>query len=134
VGGGREEEHLGAAPLRDDLAGVDLGRVLPEGGALDHGQVPHHQPVQVGQAQALEFAVRRPDRRVLAEQEVPEDLAVDHVHDRAVGAVVAVDPWQVTARCSKAVLASAFHEVLVAAVEAWRGAGFGVPTVHWRPG
>ena len=28
-------------------------------------------------------------------QEVAEHLAVDHVHDRAVRAVVAVDPWQV---------------------------------------
>ncbi len=95
VRGGRQEEHLGAALLGHDLAGRDLGAVLPERGALDHEQVADHQPVEVGHAQPLGPAVRRTDRRVLAEQEVPLDLAVDHVQDLLVRAVVAGHPGQV---------------------------------------
>jgi hypothetical protein len=59
--------------LRHDLAGLDLGPVLPERGALDHDQVADDQPVEVGHAQPLQPAVGRADGRVLAEQEVAED-------------------------------------------------------------
>src|SRR6202035_6090458 len=54
-----------------------------------------HQPVQAGQGQPLEPAAGRAHGRVLAEQEVPLDLLVDHVEDGPVGAVVAGDPGQV---------------------------------------
>ena len=81
--------------LRHDLAGLDLRAVLPERGALDHEQVADHQPVQVGHAEPLRPAVRRADRRVLAEQEVALDLPVDHVEHLLVGAVVAGQPGQV---------------------------------------
>ena len=95
VRGGGEEEHLRAARLGADLAGLDLRRVLPERGALDHGEVADDHPVEVRHAQALQLAVRRADGRVLPEQEVAEHLpAVHHVHDRAVRAVVAADPRQ----------------------------------------
>ena len=89
------QEHLGAALLGHDLAGLDLGRVLPEGRALDLEEVAHHEPVEVGHAESLRLAVRRPDGRVLAEQEVALHLAVDHVEHGAVGAVVAGDLRQV---------------------------------------
>ena len=91
----REEENLGAALIRDDLAGLDLRSVLPERGTFEHGEIADHQPVELGQPKALQPRVRRPDRRVLADQEIAEDLAVDHVQDGAVRAVVSVDPGQV---------------------------------------
>ncbi len=95
VRGRGQEEHLGADVGRSQLAGLDLGPVLPEGGGLDHLQVPHHQPVQVGHAQALHLAVGRADRGVLADQEVALAAALDLRLDGVVRRVVAGDPWQV---------------------------------------
>ena len=75
--------------------GLDLRAVLPEGGAFDHGQVPHHQPVQVGQAEPLHPAVGRANGRVLSHQEVATAVAV-HLRDHGlVGAVAAGQPRQV---------------------------------------
>ncbi len=93
--GRRQEEHLGAALGGHDLAGGHLGRVLPEGRALNKEQVTHHQPVEVGHAQPLRPAMRRADRRVLPDQEVALYLAVDHVQHLPVRAVVAGHPRQV---------------------------------------
>ena len=95
VRGGGQEEHLGADVLRAHLPGLDLRAVLPEGGALDHDQVPDHQPVQAGQAEPLHPAVGRADRRVLAEQEVALAVAGDLGGDGLVGAVAAGQPGQV---------------------------------------
>ena len=92
---GGQEEHLGLDVLRAHLLGLDLRSVLPERRALDHDQVPHHQPVQVGQAHPLHPAVRRTDRRVLPEQEVTLAVAVDLRDHGLVGAVAAGQPRQV---------------------------------------
>src|SRR5690606_28469059 len=51
--GRRHEEDLRAALLRDDLAGRDLGCVLPERRGLDLDQVADHQPVGVGHSEPL---------------------------------------------------------------------------------
>jgi hypothetical protein len=95
VRGSRHEENLGAAAFGDDLPGLDLRCILPEGGAFDHGHVADYQPVQFGQAQPLQAAVRRAHSGILAQQEIAEHLPVDHVHDGPVGTVVPVDPRQV---------------------------------------
>ena len=91
----REQEHLRPAVVRCDLARLDLRTVFPERRALDLDEVAHHQPVQVGHAEPLQTPVCRADRGVLAQQEVAEHLAVDHVHHSAVRAVVAIDAWHV---------------------------------------
>ncbi len=59
VRGGGHEEHLGADVLRAQLAAVDLRAVLPERRRLDQREVPHHQPLALGQAEPLQLAVGR---------------------------------------------------------------------------
>ncbi len=90
-----QEEHLGRDVLGPHLARGDLRAVLPPGGRLDEVEVPHHQPLQVGQAETLHAAVGRPDGRVLAEQEVALDLVVEHGGHGLVGTVGARQPGQV---------------------------------------
>ena len=95
VRGGGQEEHLGADVLGAQLAGLDLRAVLPPGRALDQREVAHHQPVEVGHAQALHLGVGRADGRVLADQEVALAVARDLGHHGLVGAVAAGQPRQV---------------------------------------
>jgi hypothetical protein len=92
---GREEEHLGAALLGHDLAGVDLRRVLPERGRLDHREVADDHPVELGHREPHQPPVRHRHGGVLAEQEVAGHLALDHVQRGAEDAVVAVDAREV---------------------------------------
>ena len=87
VRGGGEEEHLGGDVLGAHLARVDLGAVLPPGGALDQREVAHDQPLEVGHADPLHAVVGRADGGVLAHQEVALALALELGHDRVVGGV-----------------------------------------------
>ena len=64
-------------------------------GALDLLEVANDQPVEGGEGLPVQARVGGADRRVLAEQEVALDLAVEHVERRLVGGVAAVDPRQV---------------------------------------
>ena len=74
---------------RRDLAALDLGRVVPEGGRLDLDEVAHHEPVEAAQRRAVVAAVGGPDRRVLAHDEQALDRPVDHPRQRRVVGVVA---------------------------------------------
>ena len=91
----RQKEDLGRDLLRHELAALDLGPVLPERRALDLGEVAHDEPVEPRHRQPVDPRVRVPDRRVLAEQQVPLDLAVEHAEDALVRGVVTGDPRQV---------------------------------------
>jgi hypothetical protein len=70
----RDEEHLGAALLRHDLAGRDLRTILPERRALDHEQVADDEPVQVGHAQSLRAPVRGATAGFWPSRKYPETL------------------------------------------------------------
>ena len=93
--GGRQEEDLRADVLGDQLAGLDLRSVLPERRGLDHLQVAHHEPVEVGHAEPLHLAVGRADGWVLPHQEVALAPALDLRLDRRVRRVVTGQPRQV---------------------------------------
>src|SRR5207253_10760637 len=54
----RHQEDLGADRLRLELAGFELRRVVPEGGALDLVEVAHDEPVQACQREPLQLRVR----------------------------------------------------------------------------
>ena len=92
VRGRGEEEHLGLDVLGAQFAGRDLGAVLPPRRRLDEVEVADHEPLQVSHAEALQAPVGRPDRGILAQQEVTLDLVVEHSHDGLVGAVRAGQP------------------------------------------
>ncbi len=81
--------------LGGQLAGLDLGAVLPERRRLDHRQVADDEPLEVGQAEALHLPVGRADGGVLADDEVAGAAPLDLVDDRVVGAVVAGEAGQV---------------------------------------
>ena len=80
---------------RADLAGLVLGRVLPERRRLDRLEVAHHQPVELGQREPHQLAVRRADGRVLPDAEHALHPAVEHLQHHRVVRVVAVDARQV---------------------------------------
>src|SRR5262245_51918552 len=95
VRGGRQEEDLGPDVLRPQLAGLDFGAVFPPGRALDQREVAYDEPVQVRHPEPLHLAVRRPDGRVLPEEEVALALPGQLGHYSLVGTVAAGQPWQV---------------------------------------
>ena len=85
---GRKKTSVGISGRRQ-LAGLDLGRVVPERRALDLDEVAHDEPVEVRQREPVQLRVRRADRRILAEEEEALDLAVEHVERGLVRGVVA---------------------------------------------
>ena len=96
VGRGREEEHLGAALLGHDLAGLDLRGVLPERGRLDHREVADDQPVELGHGEPHQPPVghRRPrgsGRTGSSRAPCPSTMSMRGAED----AVVAVDAREV---------------------------------------
>ena len=95
VRGSREEEHLGADVLRSGLARLDFRSVLPERRALDEGEVPHDEPVQLPQTHSLHPGVGRSDSGVLAQKEVALAPAGELFLDGVVRAVRTGDPRQV---------------------------------------
>ena len=76
--GGRQVEDLGLDVLGLQLTGEHLRGVLPERRGLHELEVTDHQPLEVGQAEALQAAVRLGDGRVLAEDQVPLHLVAEH--------------------------------------------------------
>jgi hypothetical protein len=88
VGGRRQEEHLRLYVLGFQLAGLYLGRVVPEGGGLRLHEVPDHEPFEVGEGEPLELAVGGADGGVLAHHEKSLAPAVYHAHDRRVDGVL----------------------------------------------
>ena len=90
-----QEEDLGGDVGRRDLAGLDLGRVVPEGRRLDLDQVADHEPVEIAQGGAVVATVGRADGRVLAHDEEALDRPVDHPRQRRVVGVVAGQARQV---------------------------------------
>ena len=92
----RHEEDLGGDLLRHELAGLDLGRVVPPRCRLDLDEVADDEPVELREGEPVRLRVRVPDGRVLAGDHVALHLAVEHLLGRPVDGVVVVDPRQVS--------------------------------------
>ncbi len=95
VGGCGQEEDFGLDVLGAQFAGFDLRAVLPPGGRLDHVQVTHHQPLQMGHAKPLQPAVGRAHCGVLPKDEVALHLVLEHAHSGLIGAVRPRQPRKV---------------------------------------
>ncbi len=78
-----------------ELAGLDLGAVVPERGGLDLDEVADDEPVELREPEPLCAPVRRSDRGVLARDDVAADAAAEHPLHRPVVRVVVVDQRQV---------------------------------------
>ena len=88
VTGGGKKENLGLDLVGLQFAAFDLGRVIPERSRLDFDHVADDKPFQARERFAFEPRVLRADRGILAHQEHPFHLAVEHlVEERKVGMV-----------------------------------------------
>ena len=76
--GGGQEEDLGGDRLGLQVAGMDLGAVLPERGGLGLVEILDDQPVELRQRLPLIAGVLAADGGVLAHREEPFDLALGH--------------------------------------------------------
>ena len=89
-----QEEDLGRDLLGLELARLDLRAVVPERRGLDLDQIAHDEPVELREAEPVRLRVRVADGGVLAREDVPLHLAVEHLQRRPVRRVVVVDPRQ----------------------------------------
>lgn len=69
--GRREEKDLRLDLLRDELAGSDLGRVVPERRRLRLDHIAYDKPAKLRERSALESRVRGADGGVLPHDEEP---------------------------------------------------------------
>ncbi len=75
---GGQEKHLRADLLRAGLASLHAHALLPEIGRFGHREVAHHHPFELGQPLLDELGIDGADHRVLAEDELAFDHAMQH--------------------------------------------------------